>query len=407
MLINVFVAGMFVASFLTIAQINPGFTHIRWIALSYAFGLLTPLADVLVPLATGVPILTMLSFGGLFIASVLMAPALSLLYGRRPNWRIAGVLLAIGFLLRILIWDAPRDTLWYHFTYQIPFATAALLCALTVRRHGRGTGLDQASVVLFGVISLHFLLKAVAANWYGIGVLETDYVNTSYAVISHMGSGALLIAAGLLILINALQIVMMKDREEAVTDALTGLPNRRGLQNAFQRLDDLPGGLPGDRKGAVAILDLDSFKRINDNFGHDRGDDVLRQVARCLDRNKPDGAEVFRMGGEEFVLLMERHEAPLVQLSCETLRLAVSALSFPDLGQVTISIGATPIARSEDLSTAMSRADRNLYKAKRNGRNRCEFEPIDGGTSGLRAALRLVRPDAAMGGSKERKAAQP
>jgi len=210
---------MFVASFLTIARLNPGFRHIRWMRASYPVGLLTPLAEFLLPLSP---------------------------------------------------WPAP-------------------------------------------------------------------FVNTTYSLISQAGSGVLLVAAGLMALINALHI------SDAMSDPLTGLPNRRALNDAFQGM----ATRPGETVAAIAVLDLDRFKRINDVWGHGEGDEALRAVAQCLEDNRPADAVVARLGGEEFVLLMPWGGEGPVRLACEKLRMAVAQLAFRKVEGVTVSIGATSIARKK------------------------------------------------------------
>lgn len=227
-------------------------------------------------------------------------------------------------------------------------------------------------MALFAVIGAHFLLKPFAAVHFGSGATASDYVNTTYSLISQAGSGILLVAAGLMVLINALHMVVLKDRSDAMSDPLTGLPNRRALKDAFERM----AARPGETAAAIAVLDLDHFKRINDVWGHGAGDEVLCAVARCLEDNRPSDAIVARLGGEEFVLLMPWGNEGLVRLACEKLRMAVAQLAFRKVGGVTVSIGATSVARNEDLSTALVRADRGLYEAKAAGRDRCMFEPM-------------------------------
>lgn len=364
-LANICVAGMFVGSFLTIAQLNPGFRHVRWIALCFAVGLITPIADFLLPHTSWPVFLTIVSDCGVFFGIVLMAPALSMLYGRRPPWIIAAAMTLGGSVLRAIIWDGPRSTLWYEFAYQTPFALAALFCAVVIVRHGHRTMLDHVACGLFAAVSLHFLIKPFIAAHFGSGANATEYADTTYAMISQASSGLLLVAAGLMVLINAFQLVIQRDRAAAHTDALTGLPNRRALTDAFETLTSRSA----DDTTAVAIIDLDHFKAVNDLWGHEAGDEVLRAVAQCLDENRPASASVFRLGGEEFVLLLPRGDAELVHLVCEKLRVAVSQLAIATADVLTVSIGATMIAHQEDMFAALRRADHGLYAAKAAGRN--------------------------------------
>ena len=160
--------------------------------------------------------------------------------------------------------------------------------------------------------------------------------------------------------------------QAAETDALTGLPNRRAL---LSRLETSLAHA-GQRSFAVAIIDLDHFKAINDTHGHQAGDDVLREVAGVLRRMSSHARFFARLGGEEFALVAGHadfgHSADL----CEELRAAIAALRLnaPDGTAIraTASIGLTQIAASCAPSQALQAADALLYRAKHSGRNRVE-----------------------------------
>lgn len=108
LLINILVAGMFVASFWTVARINPELGHVRWIAFSYLIGMITPVAELVLPLApTPIPFMLM-SYAGLLTGMVIMAPALALLYGQRANWMTAAVIVVAGLIVRALSGTAPE-----------------------------------------------------------------------------------------------------------------------------------------------------------------------------------------------------------------------------------------------------------------------------------------------------------
>ncbi|GAB7190812.1 hypothetical protein NUM3379_15190 [Kineococcus sp. NUM-3379] len=157
--------------------------------------------------------------------------------------------------------------------------------------------------------------------------------------------------------------------ELSARDHLTGLANRRRLDTELDRLrgEDPHGTL------ALAVTDLDDFKRVNDTFGHQVGDVVLQRVADVLRQVSRRGDVAARMGGEEFVLLMPATTAEEAVARCERLRRGVAALSFDDVVpglRVTTSTGvaqAGPDGTCEDL---LRRADALLYEAKRSGKNR-------------------------------------
>jgi diguanylate cyclase (GGDEF)-like protein len=158
-----------------------------------------------------------------------------------------------------------------------------------------------------------------------------------------------------------------KLRTLAMTDELTGLPNRRSA------IDAAEGLLASGAQGALLILDIDHFKRINDVHGPAAGDAVLRAIAGALRRAA--GAEVTlgRLGGEEFVVLVARGGLAAAQSLAERLREAVAGLDLsPWLAseRVTISVGATAVGPGDSLAEALGRADAALYRAKEEGRNR-------------------------------------
>ncbi|MCH2488502.1 MAG: GGDEF domain-containing protein, partial [Erythrobacter sp.] len=305
------------------------------------------------------------------VGLAILSPALSLFHGRRPMWIAAIALVLVGVVYRVATLDAPRDALWYQVGFQLSFALPAALCALTVWLHAPATALNRALFAMLSLTSLHFPLKTIAAMQLGTGASEREFAHTIYAVVSQASSGLLLLGVGLLILISVLQTVVQSNHVEARHDPLTGLPNRRALQEAFEAL--VGAGRKGTRGGFVAIVDLDHFKRINDRLGHDVGDIVLRAIAGCLDQNRPAATSLARTGGEEFVLLLPDRSKGDAAAICETLRLAIAKLALSDTERVTASIGVSAIRMDESLADNLRRADQALYAAKRAGRDRCEF----------------------------------
>jgi len=163
----------------------------------------------------------------------------------------------------------------------------------------------------------------------------------------------------------------LRDAElRATTDALTGLPNRRyfdeylGLLARRRRADDKVG---------VLMIDIDRFKKLNDTYGHAVGDHVLREVAQAIAGAVREGDVPARFGGEEFVVLL-RNPGPRIAVEVgERVRRAVSELDLRRLGVpgVSVSVGvAVADGPEEELDEVIDDADRALYRAKRNGRDR-------------------------------------
>jgi len=153
------------------------------------------------------------------------------------------------------------------------------------------------------------------------------------------------------------------------TDKLTGLFNRTKIDLV---LDELINSEEVNNFG-VALIDIDNFKGINDNFGHLTGDNVLKQFAQIISKNVPKDSVVGRWGGEEFIAIFNNLKKEELILFAENLREQICESEFEDVGKVTVSIGSSIHKNNEELRELFHRTDLALYEAKRNGKNRVEF----------------------------------
>jgi diguanylate cyclase len=157
----------------------------------------------------------------------------------------------------------------------------------------------------------------------------------------------------------------------AMRDELTGLLNRRFINEALQRERALVGR--GHAPLCVAMLDLDHFKRINDVYGHLGGDVVLQAFARLAEHGFRDTDQVARWGGEEFLVLMPATGTQSAVAAAQRLLSTVRQARFPELSpdlRVTVSIGMAVSREGESTASLIDRADRALYEAKAGGRDR-------------------------------------
>lgn len=163
--------------------------------------------------------------------------------------------------------------------------------------------------------------------------------------------------------------------EQSRTDALTGLANRRWLDERLA--DEVQRARRHGKPLAVAMCDLDFFKRINDRFGHAIGDEVLRRVAAILRERCRATDLIARYGGEEFCIAFLEADAAHAARSCEALRAAVAAHDWsavqPGLA-VTLSIGVSDRHDPPDAHALLADADMHLYRAKRDGKNRVRWD---------------------------------
>jgi diguanylate cyclase (GGDEF)-like protein len=166
------------------------------------------------------------------------------------------------------------------------------------------------------------------------------------------------------------ELELLAERErQALTDALTGIGNRRNAEQLLAK--ELARAERSKTSLSVALFDIDYFKSVNDRFGHGVGDEVLRRVASTLEGARRITDSVARWGGEEFLAILPVPIDGAVAF-CERARRAVAASDQPGVGVVTISAGVAEYRPGESRDEMLARADQRLYAAKSNGRNRVE-----------------------------------
>jgi len=158
----------------------------------------------------------------------------------------------------------------------------------------------------------------------------------------------------------------------ATRDPLTGTENRRAMEEEL--LLAVESAARSGAAYAVVMLDLDFFKRINDQHGHDAGDRVLIAFADLVRHNTRKLDRLFRFGGEEFVLLLPGADPSALQRVTEQLRQRIAMELVGPGGPVTCSLGAAALLPGEGWPDWLARADAALYRAKQGGRNRVEID---------------------------------
>ncbi|WP_334177705.1 diguanylate cyclase [Pseudoxanthomonas sp.] len=315
--------------------------------------------------------------------------------GQEIRWLVAFSCVGLPILLYVMWLLVGGARLWPATQRWLPWFTAGL-CALgvatawlpTAGLSRLATAMDSGFVMGCGVV---FVL--------GLGLLRrhrADAVLAMAAVLPFLAMAAMDLAGNRLLIeyrVEAIQLSitwfltvsayvlnlrlgqLRRQRDEmralADTDELTGLPNRRaGLKRLEQHMRD---ARTGDDTLAVGFLDIDLFKRINDVHGHETGDRVLVAVAATLTTAVRDPADVIRMGGEEFLVLLPGIGGATARARLEAMRSQVSATGA-NLGvdglTVTASIGLATLAVDDaDAASLLRRADEAMYRAKRAGRD--------------------------------------
>ena len=265
---------------------------------------------------------------------------------------------------------------------EYPIATAVVLAQVLIAIAVTLTGASQSAVLLVFLLGVVGLPARFGTNGVVAGVLLTEILLfASTAGVDLAGFLAdpehVIITAtaifGLAAFAHALMQAESQKRSESVYDVLTGLPNRRGMAVGFENLraSAVDTGSPL----ALLLCDLDTFKSINDLHGHQRGDAVLTETAGAIHRCLRPTELVFRVGGEEFLVLVAGCGPEGAVSVGERVRVAVEA-ARPGGLPVTCSVGVGVATGEEiDFDTLFSAADRALYDAKRAGRNRVALTP--------------------------------
>ena len=317
--------------------------------------------------------------------------------------RAATIMILLGLAFYLFRSDALLDRAWVYSLAPLTVSTGVFIVAAlrpqTLHTQVTAVGIVVMAIFLFAPNVMRGVLATSAYLSVGFLLSAWYFAEASAAVLLRIG--ILLVLANVVGYFAALRIARLQrqqfallmeerrskerlvievDRREALerrlrdlaeTDGLTGLSNRRHFIETAEaaRAAARARGEPF----SLAMIDVDHFKRINDNFGHGLGDDMLKLVAETCVRVFGTGVPVGRLGGEEFAVALPGMPVAAATAAAERLRGEVSALRAkdgpPDL-RVTVTIGIAGVRPEEpDLSAALARADAALYEGKRRGRN--------------------------------------
>jgi diguanylate cyclase (GGDEF)-like protein len=260
-------------------------------------------------------------------------------------------------------------------TLLLSFQSLVLLHLILGRRHATPGGGQYFVVAGLVMIILALLLRFVAALF---GQVDLNQVTAS-----HPAHAFSVLMSTLIIVLIAMGLVLMTKEQAdvrnhtlAMQDDLTGLNNRRSIQQVLTQQIAL--ARRSQRSLALLLIDIDHFKQINDTHGHLSGDKALRDVAVCLRERLRAQDMVGRWGGEEFIAILPDTDAAGAQALAEALRVATEQAGFSSINDhpipMTISIGlhVLELSSGNQRDDMIGAADRALYQAKQNGRNRVE-----------------------------------
>ncbi|ODT73032.1 MAG: hypothetical protein ABS75_02185 [Pelagibacterium sp. SCN 63-23] len=280
-----------------------------------------------------------------------------------------GAMIAVGFSIFCWFLFVDPSVAVRITVIGLVFGGLTGLTAIRLAQAGPRSTADRLLVVA-AVIGAHLSLgRPVLAL---VGILDpadaSSFQQSTYGLTLQAFSPILTGTVAILFLAAMTMDTVDQLRAEANHDYLTGLLNRRGFEAAINRTLILNG----DAGAALLVADIDDFKQINDRFGHKTGDQVIAAVAKVLlDHGKAKFAA--RVGGEEYALFYQHGDYSALHRHAEAIRMAMRQLvisGLPETHKLTLSIGLHGRRQGETLSEMLTEADRALYKAKANGKDR-------------------------------------
>lgn len=314
--------------------------------------------------------------GNTFLVAILalFAEGLCEFQQRTPRrWLIWGPVMATPLLITLFMDNANVRPLLSNMVLAIQ---SVMLLGLVLSKRQQTVGRGQYFLMVgLILVALAMLLRLAAAVLGAADLNQVTSSNTAHAV-------SMLVFMQTIILITMGLILMSKERADALNrtlamqDELTGLHNRRAILRLLEQ--QLALARRKEQPLALLIVDIDHFKRINDDYGHLSGDQALRAMAAGLQRRLRTQDLAGRWGGEEFIVILPGTDAAGGRKLAETLRRSAEQAELSALDgrpiRFTISIGlhALDLASGNERDDMIGAADRALYLAKQNGRNRVE-----------------------------------
>lgn len=288
-------------------------------------------------------------------------------FRRRARKDARHVYLAWGVSIVVLVWAWMSHGVDWRTDSRIVTGLAdAVMVAIIVAtlRHARGAGRIARWILAF--YGLYAASVGVAA-WLARPGGEMS--NEAFIAVLSIGTPTGMIGSGILTLLIVSADLARNLRDQARTDALTGLLNRRGTEEGAARLLELASET---HPLAVVIADIDRFKSINDRFGHAVGDEVLRRFAQHIRTSVRKGDTAARLGGEEFLLLLPDTNAAEAFRLIDRIRASVPRAfdDMPELGNISSSFGIALAQGTQTFSSTLAHADTALYQSKSDGRDR-------------------------------------
>ncbi|MCQ6258620.1 GGDEF domain-containing protein [Pseudomonas sp. Q11] len=307
--------------------------------------------------------------GALYTAAVLaVAEGVLLRSHQRLGWWLDVVVVCAITLALAWFFYIDRNLLVRIYIQNFGYGLILLVAALKLRSLMRGRLVDKALFWVLLAFALHFFPRTLLTVGLSAPVDRVAFANSVFWQALQLSLAVLAVGLAFAILAATIADVIDDLRRERDFDPLTGVLNRRGFEDRVMMLMKNPCGTT-----SLALCDIDKFKGINDTYGHDVGDHILREVGHLLRTSARKRDIVGRLGGEEFAVLLPDTDAREAFECAERLRTAIengTPATVGTVGPVTASFGVGSLGPMETWKGLYKRVDLLLYQAKRTGRNR-------------------------------------
>jgi diguanylate cyclase (GGDEF)-like protein len=384
--------GLFAAVFAFIYFYEKRVGYSGLLALAYFSGVIAALLDVLQPHSELAKLdASDVSYIFYWSTGIGFAAAMATRYRKPLPIRLIAATAIVGLTGQLVF-----GYFWYVHALQEALANGLLALYLTIAAHivrqSATRRIDRIISMMFIGVGISCVLRV--AGVYIPGMLmgaDTAWLAELHNVVQLFLSGVSANAAALALLTLAALDIVSIYRAEATIDPMTGLLNRRGLERELAEITAGGKDLTGH---ALILIDLDNFKMVNDRFGHQIGDAVLRRIGASLSEQTVKGCFLARLGGEEFVAVVPPADNGDAGLDGDAMAIRIwhniRTLQMADLhdgGRQTASIGIALFAASEQFRDVYPRADKAMYAAKHAGRDAIVRDPL-GGSSDEAMALK-------------------
>ncbi|UDL87562.1 GGDEF domain-containing protein [Mesorhizobium sp. PAMC28654] len=385
--INLVVAGLLAAAFMTIAVHDVGRVSARWLAFGYVLGMAYFAIEFSIPSFDNARPVVVAAFAAFLGATIAFNGGLAHKYGVSPPWPQMLLFLFAATVAVYFVQDLPRQSFIRMMAYQFPYAVMQFVgLGIVWSSRQRRDRLDHILMAVLAASALQFLSKPFIAHALGgWGANPQVYLQSSYALVSQSLGTMFGLAIALLILVILVRDLLAEVMSKSETDTLSRLLNRGGFERHAELA--LCGAARQGIPVALVIADLDHFKSINDSFGHASGDRVIEAFAGFLRDAAADHHVAGRIGGEEFAIILPGTNMAAARLFAEGTRSAFGALpvdGLPSEHRCTASFGVAELHVGEGFADLMRRADEALYQAKNGGR---DCVRISSGPAGGRSAM--------------------